>query len=404
MFPSIRSPSFSVFLSSPVFFLFPCFFFSLPFGPLFLPWLSPFYNELIQWDFSLLPLGIHQLFLVYCGHPFKITHSPIGYPDHCHCSIHVCYTTIHFMTKFPFVCSCCIPLPHYLALWHASDGLNHLLLLFGKISSSQDIFPKRIHGRKPNIDPLFPLTTKPRPLNPLNCGPTSLVLARYRLVVLQPFCACSTVFCVCLPRCFYCSRLVLFRYAACFILFLRVFLATFVIFLWFGFSSLHMIPTADASCHSLFLFIVLLHISFHTYPFTQNNLGRCGPDNVDWIKRVLGPICLCLPEPFCQGTVLCGRSVFCGRFAFCYRYLYTKGFEKGLGPNLSSSAKAILPGNCILRQICILLQIPFPCTSFFGPFLLFGLLGRPLGLAFHWAFLRMGFWIRIRKNGHQQIS
>ena len=264
---------------------------------------------------------------------------------------------------------------------------------FGKISSSQDIFPKRIHGRKPNIDPLFPLTTKPRPLNPLNCGPTSLVLARYRLVVLRPFCACSIVFCVCLPRCFYCSRLVMFRYAACFILFLRVFLATFVIFLWFGFSSLHMIPTADASCHSLFLFIVLLHISFHTYPFTQNNLGRCGPDNVDWIKRVLGPICLCLPEPFCQGTVLCGRFVFCGRFAFCYRYLYTKGFEKGLGPNLSSSAKAILPGNCILRQICILLQIPFPCTSFFGPFLLFGLLGRPLGLAFHWAFLRMGFWI-----------
>ena len=209
-----------------------------------------FYNELIQWDFSLLPLGIHQLFLVYCGHPFKITHSPIGYPDHCHCSIHVCYTTIHFMTKFPFVCSCCIPLPHYLALWHTSDGLNHLLFLFGKISSSQDIFPKRIHGRKPNIDPLFPLTTKPRPLNPLNCGPTSLVLARYRLVVLRPFCACSIVFCVCLPRCFYCSRLVMFRYAACFILFLRVFLATFVIFLWFGFSFLHVIPAANTSCCS----------------------------------------------------------------------------------------------------------------------------------------------------------
>ena len=34
--------------------------------------------------------------------------------------------------------------------------------------------------------------------------------------------------------------------------------------------------------------------------------------------------------------------------------LYTKGFEKGLRLNLSSSAEAILPGNCILRQICIL--------------------------------------------------
>ena len=37
--------------------------------------------------------------------------------------------------------------------------------------------------------------------------------------------------------------------------------------------------------------------------------------------------------------------------------LYTKGFEKGLGPNLSSSAEAILPENCILWQIYILLQI-----------------------------------------------
>ena len=85
--------------------------------------------------------------------------------------------------------------------------------------------------------------------------------------------------------------------------------------------------------------------------------------------------------------------------------LYTKGFEKGLGPNLSSSAKAILPRNCILWQICILLQIcvllyiAFTCTYFFGPFLLFGLLGGSLGLAFHWVFLRMGLWAWIQKMG-----
>ena len=41
-------------------------------------------------------------------------------------SVHVCCTATHFMIKFSFVCSCCIPLPHYLALWHASDGPNHL--------------------------------------------------------------------------------------------------------------------------------------------------------------------------------------------------------------------------------------------------------------------------------------
>ena len=101
--------------------------------------------------------------------------------------------------------------------------------------------------------PPFPPTTKPRPLNPLDRGPTSLVLARYKSVVLWPFCACSTIFCVCLPRRFYWSRLVLFRFAACFVLYLHAFPTTFVIFLWFGFSFLHVIPAVDTSCRSLFL-------------------------------------------------------------------------------------------------------------------------------------------------------
>ena len=104
-----------------------------PISPLSAMVASSFYSELIQWDFSLLPLGLHQLFLVCCGHPFKITYSPIGCP--CHCSVHVYCIATHFMTKFPFVCSCCIHLPHYLALWHASDGPNHLLLLLGNIPS-----------------------------------------------------------------------------------------------------------------------------------------------------------------------------------------------------------------------------------------------------------------------------
>ena len=161
----LGSPSFGVFLSSPVFPL-------IPFSPLFLLWLPSFYSELIQWDFSLLPLGLHQLFLVCCGHPFKITHPPIGCP--CHCSVHVCGTATHFMTKFPFVCSCYIPLPHYLALWHASDGPNHLLLLLGKIPSQKDIFPKRSHGRKPNIDPIFPPLPNHTLWIPLTVGPPPL--------------------------------------------------------------------------------------------------------------------------------------------------------------------------------------------------------------------------------------
>ena len=95
--PQVPPPS-----QVPFFRCFPLFrVFPLPFwSPFFLLWLPSFYSELIQWDFSLLPLGLHQLFLVCCGHPFKITHSPIGCP--CHCSVHVCCTTTHFMTKFPF--------------------------------------------------------------------------------------------------------------------------------------------------------------------------------------------------------------------------------------------------------------------------------------------------------------
>ena len=243
-------------------------------------------------------------------------------------------------------------------------------------------------------------------MNPLDRGPTFLVLAGYRLVVLRPFCAFSTVFCVCLPRCFYCSRLVLFRSAACFVLFLHAFPATFVIFLWFGFSSLHMIPAADTSFHSLFLFIMLFHISFLAYFFIQKDLGLCGPNNVDWIKRVLGPIyfylpkncilqqiCIMLqicgpsnvdwikrvlgliyfhlPKPFCQRTVFCGKAVFCGRFVFCSRFVFC----------------------------CKLLLL---ALFFFGNFLLFGLLGGSLGLAAHWVFFLMSLWVQICKNGHQQ--
>ena len=178
----------------------------------------------------------------------------------------------------------------------------------------------------------------------------------------RPFCTCSTVFCVCLPRCFCRSKLALFWSAACFVLFLHVFPATFVIFLWFGFSFLHVIPAANTSCCSLFLFTVLLYISFQAYPFIQKNLGLCGPNNVDWIKKVLGPICLCLPKPFCQGTVLCGRSVFYGRFVFCSRFVFC----------------------CRLLSLA-LISLDLSCSSV----LLVGL----WALLFHWAFFLMGFWI-----------
>ena len=42
-------------------------------------------------------------------------------------------------------------------------------------------------------------------------------------------------------------------------------------------------------------------------------MGLCGPNNVDWIKKVLGPIFLYLPKPFCQRIVFCGKAIFCCR-------------------------------------------------------------------------------------------
>lgn len=36
------------------------------------------YNGLILWDFSLLPIGLYQLFLVYGGHLFRAADQPIG--------------------------------------------------------------------------------------------------------------------------------------------------------------------------------------------------------------------------------------------------------------------------------------------------------------------------------------
>ena len=52
--------------------------FSLHWVPLFTMVTFSFYSELIQWNFSFLPLGLHQLFLACFGHPFRTTHQPIG--------------------------------------------------------------------------------------------------------------------------------------------------------------------------------------------------------------------------------------------------------------------------------------------------------------------------------------
>ena len=81
-------------------------------------------------------------------------------------------------------------------------------------------------------------------------------------------CACSTIFYFCLlsfPHRFRCSKLALFCFATCLCLISSCVSCCVCHFLQFDFSFLHAIPTIDTSCYSLFLFIMLLYISFHTY-------------------------------------------------------------------------------------------------------------------------------------------
>ena len=123
-------------LGSPSFGVFP-----LHFSPLFLLWLPSFYSKLIQWDFSLLPLALHQMLFVV-GILSRLPTHPLVAPT----IAQYMFTTLLLISRQNslFFCFCCMPLPHYPALWHALDGPNHLLLLLGKIPSQQDIVPKEV--------------------------------------------------------------------------------------------------------------------------------------------------------------------------------------------------------------------------------------------------------------------
>ena len=113
---------------------------------------APFYSGLISWDFSLLALGLHQLFLVCYGHPFRTTNllvarSLLGKPSAFsffyypfHDKISICLILLQASPSLPEWIRTWVS--HYLPLWHASGGLSRLLPLLGKMSSQQGIFPK----------------------------------------------------------------------------------------------------------------------------------------------------------------------------------------------------------------------------------------------------------------------
>lgn len=106
---------------------------------------SHFYSELIQWDFSLLPLSFINCFWFVLGIPSGLPTNPLvvqplpllsTFSLH-HYSFHdkipFCLFLLYTSTsRFKWIR---IGLPHHLPLWHASDGPNHLLSLLGKIPS-----------------------------------------------------------------------------------------------------------------------------------------------------------------------------------------------------------------------------------------------------------------------------
>ena len=192
----------------------------------------PIYIGLILWDFSILPLELHQLFLVYGGHPFKVAHQPIG-----------CLST-----TITWHAQCILFLP-LLVTWKVSPFFDLGMSLFSwfewirpwgfslptSLACITWHFPKRVPGWKLKIGSLPPLhpTTSSKSLNH---GPTSLVLVEYKLVVLRSLYACST------------TSLFLFSF----------------------------IPTPFLPLQVSFIFILLRVPSTHVYPLWRED---CGPSS-----------------------------------------------------------------------------------------------------------------------------
>ena len=164
------------------------------------------------------------------------------------------------------------------------------------------------------------------PSESLDRGPISLILAGYRLVVLRPLCACSTILCFCLlsfPHRFCRSRLALFCFAsccsahACLVFFCLFF--DLVSFLLYVFS----VVAAFVFFHCVFSWRLVWLLFF----FYKDVMGFIGLLPFIGSKRAPGPICLNL----LQICIL--LQIF------------------------------ILLHICILQQTCILLQITSICIS-----------------------------------------
>ena len=144
-------------------------------------YLSSLLYHLIPWDFFLLSLRLHQLFLVFCGHP-------IGYSA---------TTSAQSMLAAPLPISrknslFCFLLSQFLSPSMDKDQVTSLLtsiacikwpLPFTWLFQAKRYASKALPQKKPQQEPQnrlsFLSTTKPHPQNPL---------AGYQQMVLQPLC------------------------------------------------------------------------------------------------------------------------------------------------------------------------------------------------------------------------
>ena len=88
----------------------------------------------------------------------------------------------------------------------------------------------------------------------------------------------------------------------------------FLSFTQFLLLTLPVVPCFFSSCIFILVFTPII--------LYKRILAFCGQNNVNWIKRVFGPICPDLLKPFYWRIVFCGRSIFCYKFVFCCRFAF----------------------------------------------------------------------------------
>ena len=179
--------------------------------------------------------------------------------------------------------------------------------IFGKDTFSAKHIPKSGINGIPNLGP-FPLPSNHTLYTSLTIGCRREKLRPYLTHLPCYFCLFSN-FHFFLLHVFFVAFALFYSVSLC-SFFLHVFLAVVALFhtmfvIFFGmvflsFTQFLLLILSTIPCFFPPCFSILGLTSILLY---QKDLGHCGPNNLYWIKRVLDPICLNLPNSFCKRFV-----------------------------------------------------------------------------------------------------